>query len=303
MTSQDVSNSVAYKKERRERRLGVLGCQAQRRDHPQGGGASSAPCTLKAPAHTLAAKGSGLPLCSHLSPNPLGRLLLSGDPLFPTVGLTWSGGYSRLSGSQVALKPTRRPQRQSQHSGSRHLTGAGWRFPPFATGTEPQVQKKVPFPCLGGPSPGEDEVLSAYPGGVVRETLGHRRGGCLLAALRAPDPGAVRVRAGESAPAALPVMQAGRSGSKAGNAGRVLRLPAGGSAGWCRAAPQLRVSPGAVSGRRAAVRGTVPARSRRCCGLRLLSVPPQCSGCLRRLLPVPLVRVRAHCLLFPPPWE
>ncbi|KAJ1089647.1 hypothetical protein NDU88_002796 [Pleurodeles waltl] len=26
MTSQDVSNSVAYKKERRERRLGVLGC-------------------------------------------------------------------------------------------------------------------------------------------------------------------------------------------------------------------------------------------------------------------------------------
>ncbi|KAJ1089648.1 hypothetical protein NDU88_002797 [Pleurodeles waltl] len=49
-----------------------------------------------------------------------------------------------------------------------------------------------------------------------------------------------------------------------------------------------RVSPGAVSGRRAAVRGTVPARSRRCCGLRLLSVLPQCSGCLRRLLPAPL---------------
>ncbi|KAJ1089118.1 hypothetical protein NDU88_002270 [Pleurodeles waltl] len=186
MTSQDVSNSVAYKKERRERRLGVL------------------------------------------------------------VGLTWSGGYSRLSGSQVALKPTRRPRRQSQHSGSRHLTGAGWRFPPFATGTEPQVQKKVPFPWLGGPSPGEDEVLSAYPGGVVRETLGHRRGGCLLAALRAGAgswrcPGA----GGRVGPAALPVMQAGRSGSEAGNAGRVLRLPAGEAGRVCRLVP----GSGAVEGR------------------------------------------------------
>ncbi|KAJ1211079.1 hypothetical protein NDU88_006441 [Pleurodeles waltl] len=187
---------------------------------------------------SLHSEGSRSHTGCHLSPNPLGRLLLSGDPLFPTVGLTWSGGYSRLSGSQVTLKPTRRPRRQSPHSGSRHLTGAGWRFPPFAMGTEPQVQKKVPLPGLGGRALAKMRSSLLIQGEWSGRLWGTGGVGASWQCCgQAPDPGAVRVRAGESAPAVLPVMQAGRSGSEAGNAGGCsgcLQVGPQAGAGQCR---------------------------------------------------------------------
>ncbi|KAJ1216087.1 hypothetical protein NDU88_003693 [Pleurodeles waltl] len=137
---------------------------------------------------------------------------------------------------------------------------SGLEIPTICHGHGASSAEKSSLSWLGGPSPGEDEVLSAYPGGVVRETLGHRRGGCLLAALRA---GAGSWRCPGASGRVGPGSAAGDAGRALGQQSRECRQGAQAACRWvCRLVPGSAAVEGRGSPRELSVEGGLRSEAR-----------------------------------------